>query len=280
MYAVALRAGSWPPSPGFEPWAILISSWSARARYAAVTPNRAEATCLILASCRSPSGPGRVPGGVLAALAGVRGAAGALDADRQRLVGLGESAPTRHRRHDEPARRCRARPRPRRAGSASRGAADRSASRGTARSAGARRGPSGSARARRRRRRRCRRRDEGMISPAIFGEKRWASPSALKRANPGSGSAVRGRGRGAIEASGRRAPELARARVSRRPIRPGQAGGRREAARDARVASSSMRLEQGAADVRGDRADAHPGEGLAEAGLERGQQVRRPRRRR
>ena len=33
MYAVALRPGSWPPSPGLEPWAILISSWSARARY-------------------------------------------------------------------------------------------------------------------------------------------------------------------------------------------------------------------------------------------------------
>ena len=58
MYAVALRPGSWPPSPGFEPWAILISSWSARARYAAVTPNRADATCLIRASWRRPSGPG------------------------------------------------------------------------------------------------------------------------------------------------------------------------------------------------------------------------------
>ena len=94
MYAVALRPGSWPPSPGFEPWAILISSWSARARYVAVTPNRADATCLIRASRRSPSGPGRVPGRVLAALAGVRGAAGPLDADRQGLVRLGASAPT------------------------------------------------------------------------------------------------------------------------------------------------------------------------------------------
>jgi hypothetical protein len=32
MNAVAFLPGSWPPSPGFEPWAILISSWSARAR--------------------------------------------------------------------------------------------------------------------------------------------------------------------------------------------------------------------------------------------------------
>ena len=63
MYAVALRPGSWPPSPGLEPWAILISSWSARARYAAVTPNRAEATCLIRASRRRPSGPGAYQAG-------------------------------------------------------------------------------------------------------------------------------------------------------------------------------------------------------------------------
>ena len=103
MYAVALRPGSWPPSPGFEPWAILISSWSARARYAAVTPNRAEATCLIRASRRWPSGPGAYQAGILAALAGVRGAAGALDADRQGLVRLGRQGADAHRRHDEPA---------------------------------------------------------------------------------------------------------------------------------------------------------------------------------
>ena len=54
MYAVAFFAGSWPPSPGLLPWAILISSWSARARYWAVTPKRADATCLIRASWRSP----------------------------------------------------------------------------------------------------------------------------------------------------------------------------------------------------------------------------------
>ena len=58
-----MRPGSWPPSPGLEPWAILISSWSARARYVAVTPNRAEATCLIRASWRRPSGPGAYQAG-------------------------------------------------------------------------------------------------------------------------------------------------------------------------------------------------------------------------
>ena len=56
--SVTFAPGSWPPSPGFEPWAILISSCSARARYAAVTPNRAEATCLTAESRRSPFGPG------------------------------------------------------------------------------------------------------------------------------------------------------------------------------------------------------------------------------
>ena len=40
--------GSWPPSPGFAPWASLIWISSAETRYWLVTPNRAEATCLIL----------------------------------------------------------------------------------------------------------------------------------------------------------------------------------------------------------------------------------------
>ena len=86
--------GSWPPSPGLEPWAILISSCSARARYSAVTPNRADATCLIRASGRCAAGPrlGPVPGGILAALAGVRGTADALDPEGQRPVRLRATA--------------------------------------------------------------------------------------------------------------------------------------------------------------------------------------------
>ena len=55
MSGVTFFGGSWPPSPGLEPWAILISSCSARARYSAVTPKRAEATCLMGASWRKPS---------------------------------------------------------------------------------------------------------------------------------------------------------------------------------------------------------------------------------
>ncbi len=47
MYGDTLCPGSWPPSPGFEPCAILISSSHAAARYGGVTPNRPDATCLM-----------------------------------------------------------------------------------------------------------------------------------------------------------------------------------------------------------------------------------------
>ena len=63
MKAVAFFPGSCPPSPGFEPCAILISSCSARARYSAVTPKRADATCLTAASLRSPSADGAYQAG-------------------------------------------------------------------------------------------------------------------------------------------------------------------------------------------------------------------------
>src|SRR5512142_3445260 len=50
-----LVPGSWPPSPGLAPWAILI--WSSRAltRYSLVTPKRPDATCLIAEFFESPS---------------------------------------------------------------------------------------------------------------------------------------------------------------------------------------------------------------------------------
>src|SRR5260370_49043 len=51
---VTFIPGSWPPSPGFEPCAILISSSSARFKYRGVTPNRADATCLTRLSRRGP----------------------------------------------------------------------------------------------------------------------------------------------------------------------------------------------------------------------------------
>ena len=39
MYSETLWPGSWPPSPGLAPWAILIWIWSAFCRYSVVTPN-------------------------------------------------------------------------------------------------------------------------------------------------------------------------------------------------------------------------------------------------
>jgi hypothetical protein len=55
MYSETLWPGNWPPSPGLAPWAILICSWSALARYSAVTPKRPEATCLIAERRLSPA---------------------------------------------------------------------------------------------------------------------------------------------------------------------------------------------------------------------------------
>src|SRR5215472_12150237 len=49
-----LGPGSWPPSPGLAPWAILICRSSAFTRYSLVTPNRPLATCLIADLRRSP----------------------------------------------------------------------------------------------------------------------------------------------------------------------------------------------------------------------------------
>ncbi len=56
--SVTLCPGSWPPSPGFEPCAILICSSSAKAAYAAVTPKRPDAICLMreLRSVRNRAG--------------------------------------------------------------------------------------------------------------------------------------------------------------------------------------------------------------------------------
>ena len=50
--------GNCPPSPGFAPWATLISSSSHWFRYSAVTPKRPDATCLIFADGLSPFGSG------------------------------------------------------------------------------------------------------------------------------------------------------------------------------------------------------------------------------
>ena len=62
IHGHTLLPGSWPPSPGFAPWAILICRSSALTRYSLVTPNRPLATCLTAerraGSCsRSTSSP-------------------------------------------------------------------------------------------------------------------------------------------------------------------------------------------------------------------------------
>ncbi len=54
MYFETLWPGSWPPSPGLAPWAILICRSSALTRYSVVTPKRPAATCLMAERMESP----------------------------------------------------------------------------------------------------------------------------------------------------------------------------------------------------------------------------------
>src|SRR3989304_2900634 len=83
-----LWPGSWPPSPGLAPWAILICSSSALTRYSLVTPKRPEATCLMALRRGAPPVP--------AALAGVALAADAVHGDGQRLVRFGTDGAEGH----------------------------------------------------------------------------------------------------------------------------------------------------------------------------------------
>ena len=53
-----LWPGSWPPSPGLAPCAILICIMSELTRYSVVTPKRPEATCLIAERMELPLGSG------------------------------------------------------------------------------------------------------------------------------------------------------------------------------------------------------------------------------
>ncbi len=103
MSSVTLCAGSWPPSPGLAPCTILISSSSARARYSAVTPNRAEATCLIRLSARSPLSKPSVAVRILAAFARVGARADPVHRDREGGVRLGRQRAERHGGGHEPA---------------------------------------------------------------------------------------------------------------------------------------------------------------------------------
>src|SRR2546421_9906750 len=83
IHGYTLFGGSWPPSPGFAPWAILICRSLACTRYSLVTPNRPLATCLIAerraggesraASPPPPPGVGPPPGRFLAMARGSGG---------------------------------------------------------------------------------------------------------------------------------------------------------------------------------------------------------------
>ena len=64
---------------------------------ASVTPNRAEATCLIALRCESPFGSRHEARFVFPALAGVGLAADAVHGDRQRLVRFCADRTERHR---------------------------------------------------------------------------------------------------------------------------------------------------------------------------------------
>src|ERR1700731_1230249 len=54
IHGYPLCPGSWPPSPGLAPCAILICRSSALTRYSLVTPKRADATCLMALFRESP----------------------------------------------------------------------------------------------------------------------------------------------------------------------------------------------------------------------------------
>src|SRR6266700_1946693 len=59
IHGYTLCPGSWPPSPGLAPWAILIWRSSELTRYSDVTPKRPDATCLTAERRRSPLRSGR-----------------------------------------------------------------------------------------------------------------------------------------------------------------------------------------------------------------------------
>src|SRR6516225_169984 len=58
IHGYTLFPGSWPPSPGLAPWAILICRSSALTRYSDVTPKRPDATCLMALRRESPLASG------------------------------------------------------------------------------------------------------------------------------------------------------------------------------------------------------------------------------
>src|SRR4030095_3911056 len=97
MVLSTLWPGSWPPSPGLAPCAILICITSELTRYSVVTPKRPEATCLIAERIESPFGSGFERSAFSPTPPGVRLAADAVHGDRQRGVRLARDRAIRHR---------------------------------------------------------------------------------------------------------------------------------------------------------------------------------------
>ena len=282
MYAVALRPGSWPPSPGFEPWAILISSWSARARYVAVTPNRAEATCLIEASRRSPSGPGAYQAGSSPPSPVFAAPPASWIPMREGLVCLGASAPTliaetTNRRTIDGASSTSERSTEAGTGRI------RSSSRGTAWSAAGRASADAVARERVI--------DRGGVGCGVRSaafdavgskhldlagdarreEMRLAIAAEPSKSGIGQSRLAAGSGLGDGE-RGRAAPKLTLGDIGEcRPAGPRRSG--REAPLDDRGVEVDD-VDERATDVRGDRADAHSRQRLAKTGLEGGDEAR------
>src|SRR3981189_120685 len=93
---LTLWPGSWPPSPGFDPWAILMLNSSANAQDSGVTPNRPDAICLMRESRVG------VATRVLAALAAVALAPEHVHRDRERLVRFRRQRAVRHCAGREP----------------------------------------------------------------------------------------------------------------------------------------------------------------------------------
>ena len=217
-----------------------------------------------------------VPGRILATLAGVRRAARALDADRQRLVRLRAQRADAHRRHDEAADD---RPgvldlveRHRDAGmpDAQLVARHRPVAR-RSRQGGPVAGQGG-VDVERRAVGMGRREDLDLAGDARREQVGFAVGPEPGEAGVGQAWLATGGGLGDGQ-GGRAAADLARAEVGqRRPAGPGRRV--REAARD----DGSVEVDdvdERPADVRGDGADAHPGQRLAQAGLERRRQDRR-----
>ena len=261
MKAVAFLPGSCPPSPGFEPCAILISSCSARARYSAVTPKRAEATCLMAASRRSPSADGAYQAG-----SSPPSPEFALPPSRAMPMLIawcasGDSAP---RLIAELTKRRTIRD----AGSTSRSgtAPSRPAAASAGRAAAAGRSSASRPRGMRRARRRVVDRRPGAPSP----------PSARRRASPRSRGSGRSPGpRGRAPRPRERAPvagDQHLADLARAPTDPGQrfAAGKQ---RSTSPASRPIDVEDLPAAVRAQRAGPHPRQHLAQPLLQRGDRV-------